>query len=95
LAEESKDLNNDNASTKTTGLIHYYRGQDGQWKEIEEHENESRKGELPNLCFATRYPIEASKKEYLAELMENMPTLEPAEEAKVHSVGDKTIIPAD
>ena len=40
-----------------TGLTHLYR-ENGAWKFITEDEYESRKDELPDLCFAIRYPFE-------------------------------------
>lgn len=42
---------------EATGLIHFHKKPDGNWAFITADEYEEKKGELPDLCFATRHPI--------------------------------------
>jgi len=39
-----------------TGLIHFFK-KDGNWEFVTQEEYETKKEQLPKLCFATRYPI--------------------------------------
>lgn len=42
---------------KAKGLLHFYL-KDSKWHFVSEEEYETRKGELPDLCFAIKSPIE-------------------------------------
>ena len=41
---------------EATGLVHFFK-KGGNWVFVTEDEYEAKKNELPQLCFATRYPI--------------------------------------
>jgi hypothetical protein len=81
-------------TSSDSGLIHYFRGANNQWTKISDGEYESRKDELPEISFATRYPIDWNQnscKHHLDEIMDNMPELQFAnEELKVHQISKTT-----
>ena len=42
---------------EATGLIHFYKKQDGNWAFVTAEEYIDKKDEIPDLCFACRHPI--------------------------------------
>lgn len=62
-----------------TGLIHFYK-KDGNWAFVTHDEFDEKKGELPDVCFATRHPIAQFSEKSFADLKALQPQLTLAAE---------------
>ena len=67
--EESKEPRQGTALKPYDGLIHYFKDAEGVWQEVRASEYESRSNDLPDICFASHYPIEGARFEVLDEVL--------------------------
>lgn len=71
------------------GFLHFYK-KDGKWNYVTEAEYEQKKAELPDLCFACKYPIqdlESKPFPDLDELAQKLDTAAVAVEGKFTHAG--------
>ena len=53
------------------GLVHFYKKPSGEWAFIEPSEYLQKERELPDLCFATRFPVYAQNAQQLKSRLDS------------------------